>query len=156
MARKAYRAERGIAIGPYSHAVEAGELVFLSGQTPLDPDTGVLVEGGIGEQTAQCLANLKAVLATAGLGFEHVVKVNVFLTDMANFNAMNRIYRDAFQEPYPARSTVGVAALPAGAAIEIEMIARAPARSVASPRPAPKTRKRATSAVKNPRKRERR
>lgn len=124
--RKAYRAERGVAIGPYSHAVDAGELVFLSGQTPLDPDTGRLVAGDIGEQTAQCLANLRAVLHAAGLGFQHVVKVNVFLTDMATFEAMNRVYHDAFQEPYPARSTVGVAALPAGAAVEVEMIARRP------------------------------
>jgi len=122
--RKAFTAEGAVAVGPYSHAVEAGELVFLSGQTPIDATTGKLVEGDICAQTEQCFKNLFQVLAAAGLTPEHVVKVNVFLTDMANFSAMNEVYKTQFSEPYPARTTIGVASLPLDAQIEMEMIAR--------------------------------
>lgn len=124
MTRKAYSAAGAATVGPYSHAVAAGEIVYLSGQTPLDPKTGKLVEGDVGAQTAQCFENLANVLAAAGLTLDDVVKVNVFLTDIGDFAAMNAVYATKFAAPYPARSTVGVAALPLGARVEIEMIAR--------------------------------
>ncbi|MCX7711424.1 MAG: RidA family protein [Clostridia bacterium] len=124
MLRKAYSAKGAVSVGPYSHAVEAGELVYLSGQTPIDSTTGKLVEGDIKAQTEQCFKNLFNVLEAAGLTPDHVVKVNVFLTDMNNFSAMNSIYEKQFSAPYPARTTIGVAALPLNAQVEIEMIAR--------------------------------
>lgn len=124
MPRDTIIAPGAAAVGPYSHAVRAGDLVFLSGQTPLDPETGKLVEGGIGAQAGRCLDNLFGVLAAAGLGPDDVVKVNVFLTDMADFAAMNEVYARRFARPYPARTTIGVAALPLGARIEIELVAR--------------------------------
>lgn len=124
MLRKAFTAEGAVAVGPYSHAVEAGELVFLSGQTPIEASTGKLVDGDISAQTERCFKNLFQVLAAAGLTPDHVVKVNVFLTDMANFSAMNEVYKTQFSEPYPARNTIGVASLPLGAQVEMEMIAR--------------------------------
>ena len=111
------------AVGPYSHAVEAGELVYLSGQAPLDPATGRLVDGDVTTQTERVFANLSAVLTAAGLTFDDVVKVNVYLTDLADFAAMNEVYAGVFAEPYPARSTVGVAGLPLGARVEIELVA---------------------------------
>jgi len=123
MVRKAVTAKGAISVGPYSHAVEAGELLYLSGQTPMDSQTGKLVEGGIGAQAEQCFKNLFHVLQAAGLSPSNVVKVNVFLQDMANFDAMNEVYAKQFTVPYPARTTIGVAALPLGAQIEIEMIA---------------------------------
>lgn len=127
MARKAVTSAQARAIGPYSHGVEGrGDLLFLSGQTPIDPATGALLDGDAAAQTAQCLANLGHVLAAAGLDFDAVVKVNVFLTDMGDFAAMNAVYERHFQAPYPARSTIGVAALPLGARVEIEMIAAPP------------------------------
>lgn len=124
MPRAAINPSEAIAVGPYSAAVDADGLLFLSGQTPLDPETGKLVAGGIREQTAQCLANLFAVLRAAGLTPDHVVKANVFLTDMNDFAAMNEVYRAQFAEPFPARTTIGVAALPLGAKVEIELVAR--------------------------------
>lgn len=124
MSRKAFNAEGAVAVGPYSHAVESGELVFLSGQTPIDSGTGKLVQGDIAAQTEQCFQNLFQVLASAGLTPDDVVKVNVFLTDMGNFEAMNKVYATKFASPYPARTTIGVASLPLGAQVEIEMIAR--------------------------------
>ena len=124
MTRKSFAAAGAATVGPYSHAVEAGDLVFVSGQTPLDPATGKLAEGGIAAKTQQCFKNLFAVLEAAGLKEENVVKVNVFLTDMANFAEMNAVYATKFSAPYPARSTVAVAALPLGAPVEIELIAR--------------------------------
>jgi 2-iminobutanoate/2-iminopropanoate deaminase len=111
-------------VGPYSHAVEAGELLFLSGQTPIDPATGQLVSGSIGTQTNQCLDNLFAVLTHRGLTADHVVSVQVFLTDMADFAAMNAAYAARFTAPYPARTTIGVASLPLGASVEIAMVAK--------------------------------
>ena len=128
MIREAVSAPGASAIGPYSHAVWAGKRLYLSGQTPLDPATGELVQGDIGAQTEQCFRNLFAVLQAAGLGANHVVKVNVYLVDMADFAAMNAMYATMFEQPYPARTTVAVAGLPRGARIEIEMIARRPAR----------------------------
>ena len=126
MPRKAYNAEGATAIGPYSHAVDAGKLVYLSGQTPIDSVTGQLKEGDIEAQTEQCFANLFAVLETAGLTPDDVIKVNVFLTDMNDFPAMNRVYENQFSKPFPARTTVAVLALPLGAKVEIEMIAERP------------------------------
>ena len=128
MSRKSFTAAGATAVGPYSHAVEAGDLVYLSGQTPLDSATGKLVEGDIAAQTEQCFKNLFAVLASAGLSEADVVKANVFLTDMGNFAAMNQVYATKFSAPYPARSTVAVAGLPLGAQVEIELIARRPAQ----------------------------
>jgi 2-iminobutanoate/2-iminopropanoate deaminase len=122
--RKPLSSPTAAAVGPYSHGIDADPLVFLSGQTPLDPETGALKEGGIGAQTAQCFDNLFSVLADADLGPEHVVKVNVYLTDMNDFGAMNEVYATRFEQPYPARTTVGIAALPLGAAVEIELVAR--------------------------------
>lgn len=124
MPRKTYSAPGAVAVGPYSHAVEAGDFVFLSGQTPLDPATKALVPGDVAAQTEQVFANLSAVLGAAGLTSDDVVKVNVFLTDMADFAAMNAVYAGKFSAPYPARSTIAVAGLPLGAKVEIEMIAR--------------------------------
>jgi 2-iminobutanoate/2-iminopropanoate deaminase len=112
------------AVGPYSQAVESGDHVFLSGQTPIDPATGRLVEGDVDAQAQRCFDNLEAVLAAAGLSAYDVVKVNVYLTSMDDFAAMNAVYAARFTEPYPARTTVAVAALPLGARIEIELVAR--------------------------------
>lgn len=124
MARKAFNSTGAIAVGPYSHAVESGDLIFFSGQTPIDSQTGKLVEGGIANQTEQCFKNLFNVLEATGLTPDDVEKVNVFLTDMSNFSAMNEVYSKQFSSPYPARTTIGVASLPLGAQVEIEMIAR--------------------------------
>jgi 2-iminobutanoate/2-iminopropanoate deaminase len=124
MGRKAFNAPGAVAVGPYSHAIESGDLIFLSGQTPIDSETGKLVEGDIAAQTAQCFKNLFKVLEAADLTPDHVEKVNVFLTDMNDFAAMNEVYSKQFSEPYPARTTIGVASLPLGAQVEIEMIAR--------------------------------
>ena len=124
MTRQAFNAAGAVAVGPYSHAVESGELVFLSGQTPIDSQTGKLVEGNIKDQTEQCFKNLFNVLASADLTPDNVEKVNVFLTDMKSFSEMNEVYSKQFRAPYPARTTIGVASLPLGAQVEIEMIAR--------------------------------
>jgi 2-iminobutanoate/2-iminopropanoate deaminase len=123
MARKTYASQGASVIGPYSQAVESGGLVYLSGQTPIDPATGALVPGGIAEQTTQVLKNLSAVLDAAGLSLDHAIKTTVFLTDMSNFAAMNLVYESFFASPYPARSTIGVQELPKGALVEIELIA---------------------------------
>jgi 2-iminobutanoate/2-iminopropanoate deaminase len=110
-------------IGPYSQGIRESNLIFLSGQTPLDPVSGLLVAGGIGEQTRQVMANLGAVLAAGGCTFRHVLKTNIYLTDMNDFAAVNEVYASYFDGVAPARTTIGVVALPKGAAIEIEMIA---------------------------------
>jgi 2-iminobutanoate/2-iminopropanoate deaminase len=110
-------------LGPYSPGIGAGDLVFISGQIGLDSATGKLVDGGVAAQAKQALENLKAVLAAAGLSFVHVVKTTIFLTDMGDFAAVNDVYKGYVMEPYPARSTIAVAALPAGAKVEIEMTA---------------------------------
>lgn len=111
------------AIGPYSQAIEANGMVFCSGQIPIDPATGVFVEGGIQEQTRQVLTNASQVLAAAGTDLSHVVKTTVFLSDMANFVAMNEVYAQFFSQPFPARSAVAVKDLPKGALVEIEVLA---------------------------------
>jgi 2-iminobutanoate/2-iminopropanoate deaminase len=114
------------AIGPYSHAVSAGNLVFSSGQIPLDPKTGKLVADDIETQTRQVLANVAAVLSAAGVTLQQVVKSTVFLKDMADFPKMNALYETAFAPHKPARSTVQVAKLPLDARVEIEVIAYRP------------------------------
>lgn len=117
------------AIGPYSQAIIAGELVFCSGQIGLDPRTGVLVEGGVEEETRRVLENLSAVLGAAGASLGGVVRTTIFLTDLGDFAKVNAIYGAAFPAPHPARATVGVSALPKGARVEIDAIARLPERS---------------------------
>jgi len=111
------------ALGPYSAAVVVGPFAYASGQTGIDPATGELVPGGVEAQTRQVLRNLAAVLEAAGSSFSDVIKTTVFLADMADFPAMNAIYAEHFTEPYPARSTVQVAALPKAGAVEIEAVA---------------------------------
>ncbi len=111
------------AIGPYSQAIVAGELVFLSGQIGIDPATGELVPGGTKAEAERVMQNLEGVLVAAGLSFEAVVRTTIYLVDLADFAAVNEIYGRRFTEPYPARATVGVAALPRGARIEIDAVA---------------------------------
>jgi len=123
MVKKAITTPKGKVIGPYSMAIEAGDLVFVSGQIPLDAATGKLVEGDVSAQARQSLENLRAILEAAGLSFGHVVKTTIFLTSMADFAAVNEVYKTFVGEPYPARSTIAVAALPMGAKVEIEMVA---------------------------------
>lgn len=112
------------AIGPYSQAIVVGPLLFCSGQIPLDPATGTIVEGGIAEQTRRVLDNVGAVLAVAGVSFDAVVKTTVFLADLAEFSAMNEVYGEYFTAPAPARSTVQAARLPRDVRVEIEVIAQ--------------------------------
>ena len=116
------------AIGPYSQAIRSGDLVFLSGQIPLDPATGELVSGGIEEQTRRVMNNLGAVLTAAGASFENVVKTTIYLADLSDFGAVNGVYASYFGQPAPARATVQVAALPKGARVEIDATARVPSR----------------------------
>lgn len=111
------------AIGPYSQAVRVGNTVYLSGQTPIDPGTGELVEGDIGTQARQVFENLKAVLAAAQLSFDNVARVGIYLTDLGNFAAVNEVMKQYFKEPYPARSTIGVAALPRASQVEVDLVA---------------------------------
>ena len=111
------------AIGPYSQAIRVGNLVYTSGQIPIDPATGVFAEGGIKEQTRQSLLNVKAILEEAGLTMGDVVKTTVFIADMNDFADMNAVYGEFFTEPYPARSAVAVKTLPKGALVEIEVVA---------------------------------
>jgi 2-iminobutanoate/2-iminopropanoate deaminase len=112
------------AIGPYSQAIRSGDLIFLSGQIPLDPATGELVRGTIEAEVTRVLDNIQAVLQASGAGLADVVRTTVYLTDMADFQAMNGIYAKVFGEARPARSTVQVAGLPRGARVEIDVIAR--------------------------------
>ena len=111
------------AIGPYSQAVRAGSLLFVSGQIPIDPLTGSLVEGDIAAQTRRVLQNVGAILEAAGASFGHVVRTTVFLADMNDFAAMNEVYASCFTSPAPARATVQVARLPKDARVEIDVIA---------------------------------
>lgn len=111
------------AVGPYSQGIGFGQFVFCSGQAALDPATSKLIEGDVQAQTRRVMENLRAVLAAGGSDFDHVLKSTVFLTDMANFRAMNEVYGGYFTGDPPARSTVGVKELPLGALVEIEMIA---------------------------------
>lgn len=124
MAKQAVASPRAPrAIGPYSAALRAGQLLFVSGQVPIDPDTGAMVEGDIAAMTRRVLQNVGALLDAAGLTYAHVVRTTVFLADMNDFGAMNEVYRTFFSEPYPARSTVQAARLPRDARIEIDLIA---------------------------------
>jgi len=123
MPRKAITSKKISSVGPYSHGIDSNGLIFLSGQIPLDPNTGKLIEGDIAAQTKQCFDNAIGVLEEAGLGLDDVVKVTVYLTDMNDFSVMNDVYKKQFSEPYPARTTIGVVSLPLGAKVEIEMIA---------------------------------
>jgi 2-iminobutanoate/2-iminopropanoate deaminase len=123
MPKRAITTPKGKVIGPYSMAIGAGDLVFISGQIPLDAATGKLVEGDVSAQARQSLENVKAILDAAGLSFAHVAKTTIFLTSITDFAAVNEVYKAYVGEPYPARSTIAVAALPMGAKVEIEMIA---------------------------------
>lgn len=123
MPRTAVTSDHGVSVGPYSHAVEAGQFVFLSGQSPVDPATETLVDGDIAAQTRRCMDNLMEVLDAAGLSADDVVKCNIYLTDMDDFAAMNAAYATYFSEPRPARTTVAVAGLPLDARVEIELVA---------------------------------
>lgn len=111
------------AIGPYSQAIEANGLIFCSGQLPIDPVTGNIVSGGIKEQTKQALSNVKAILEEAGLSIHAVVKTMVLLSDINDFAAMNEVYAEVFEAPFPARSAFAVKDLPKGALVEIEVVA---------------------------------
>ena len=111
------------AIGPYSQAIQVGNIIYTSGQIPIDPATGSFVEGGVKEQTRQSLLNVKAILEEVGLTMGNVVKTTVFMVDMNDFADMNAVYAEFFTEPYPARSAVAVKTLPKGALVEIEVVA---------------------------------
>ena len=111
------------AIGPYSQTIEVNGFIFASGQIPIDPATGEFVKGGIKEQTRQSLLNAKSILIAAGTDLNRVVKTTVFLSDMANFTAMNEVYSTFFEQPFPARSAVAVKDLPKGALVEVEVLA---------------------------------
>jgi len=111
------------AIGPYSQAIEVNGFIFASGQIPLDPATGNIVEGGIKEQTKQALTNASKIMEVAGLSMANVIKTTVFMADMNDFAAMNEVYATFFSEPYPARSAVAVKALPKGVLVEVECVA---------------------------------
>jgi 2-iminobutanoate/2-iminopropanoate deaminase len=114
------------AVGPYTHAVVSNGLVFCSGQVPIDPGTGKLVEGSIGEQTKQCLENLSVVAAAAGAQLSDAVRMGIYVTDMSTFKDVNEAYGSYFESDPPARSTVGVAALPLGAQVEIDGVIALP------------------------------
>ena len=111
------------AIGPYSQAIRLGDFVFISGQLPVDVSTGNLVEDDIKLQTKQCLKNIEAILNEINLNLSHVLRTTVYMSDLNEFNEMNEVYASCFEEPYPSRSTVQVAALPKGAKVEIEVMA---------------------------------
>ena len=113
------------AIGPYSQAIRTGNIVFVSGQLPINPATGTFPEGGIKEQTRQSLLNARAILQSEGLDLNNVVKTTVLLSDIANFGPMNEVYAEFFSQPFPARSAFAVRDLPKGALVEIELIAEA-------------------------------
>jgi 2-iminobutanoate/2-iminopropanoate deaminase len=110
------------AVGPYVHAVRAGDLLFCSGQIPLDPRTGDLVAGGIAEQTGRCLENLAAVCAAAGTTLGNAIKLTIYVTDIAKFPEVNEVYASFFERDPPARVTVGIAGLPKGAEVEIDAV----------------------------------
>ena len=114
------------AAGPYSHAVKSGGLVFLSGQVPIDPDSGGLVEGDVGAQTSRCLDNLAVVAAAAGASLADAVRCGIYVTDISTFKQVNEAYGAYFESEPPARTTIGVAALPLGAAVEIDAILALP------------------------------
>ena len=110
------------AIGPYSQAVKAGGLMFISGQIPLNPETGDIVSGSIEDEANQVLQNIKSICEAAGHGMEDIVKITIFLTDLGNFATVNEVMKKHFSEPYPARATVEISGLPLGVNVEIEAI----------------------------------
>src|SRR5438552_18896638 len=112
-------------VGPFSQAIEVGGFIYFSGQVGQDPATGKVVEGGIAAETERVFQNLSAVLKAAGKSFDHVVRAGVYLTSISNFAAMNGIYAKHFSQPFPARTTIGVAALPLGACVEIDLVVKA-------------------------------
>jgi 2-iminobutanoate/2-iminopropanoate deaminase len=124
MSKKVFKTPDAVIVGPYSQAVESGNLIYFSGQIPVDSNTGKLVEGDITAQTEQCFKNLLNILTFAGLTTDNIVKVTVFLADINNYAAVNTVYAKYFNPPYPARTAVAVAALPLGAEVEIEVIAQ--------------------------------
>lgn len=124
MTKKIFAPKGAAIVGPYSPAVEAGELIYFSGQIPIDPSTGKITEGDIKIQTQQCLKNLSAVLEAAGVNPDSVVKTTIYLTDMNDYAAINEIYGQYFQAPYPARTAIAVCALPLASKVEIEVIAK--------------------------------
>lgn len=124
MIKKVFVPKDVVVVGPYSPAVEAGNLIYFSGQIPLDPKTGKLVEGDISVQAEQCFKNLLNVLSAVNMTTDNIVKSTVYLTDMKNFAAVNEVYAKFFNSPYPARTAIGVASLPLGATVEIEVIAQ--------------------------------
>ena len=111
------------AIGPYSQAIRTNHLLFISGQIPLDPETGTMLEGTIGEQTSRVMKNIKAIVEEAGGTIDSIVKTTIFLTDLTDFQEVNTVYGSFFTDPPPARATIQVAALPLGAGVEIEAVA---------------------------------
>ncbi len=124
MTKKVIQTEKAPkAVGPYSQAVDMGSMIFCSGQIAIDPSNNEVLKGSVKEQTTQVMKNIGAVLQSAGLNFNNVIKTTIFLTDMNDFATVNEIYASCFQEPFPARSTVAVAALPKGVNVEIEVIA---------------------------------
>lgn len=123
MKKQIATADAPAAIGPYSQAITAGNMIFVSGQLPVDPATGKIVPGDAKAQAVQSCKNVVAILKAAGAGVENVVKTTVFITDMADFPLVNEIYKDVFKEPFPARSCVAVKALPLNALVEMELIA---------------------------------
>ena len=112
-------------VGPFSQAIEVGGFIYFSGQVGQDPTTGKVVAGGITAETERIFQNLSAVLKAAGKGFDDVVRVGVFLTSMSDYIAMNNIYAKYFRQPFPARTTIGVASLPLGACVEIDLVVKA-------------------------------
>jgi len=112
-------------VGPFSQAIKVGGFIYFSGQIGQDPTTGKLVAGGIAAETERLFQNLSAVLKAAGKSFDHVVRAGVYLTSMSDFSAMNGIYAKYFSQPFPARTTIGVAALPLGACVEVDLVVKA-------------------------------
>lgn len=123
MTKKVFIPKGAAIVGPYSPAVEAGNLIYFSGQIPIDSTTGKIVEGDIKAQTQQCFINLSSVLEAAGVTSDNVVKTTVYLTDMKDYAVVNEIYGEYFKAPYPARTAIAVCALPLGSKVEIEVVA---------------------------------
>ena len=123
MTKKTFIPKGAVIVGPYSPAVEAGNLIYFSGQIPIDSATGKIIDGDVKAQTQQCLKNLSSVLEAAGVTSDNVVKATVYLTDMADYAVVNEVYGEYFKAPYPARTAIAVAALPLGSKVEIEVIA---------------------------------
>lgn len=124
MTKKTFVPEGTVVVGPYSPAVEAGDLVYFSGQIPIDSATGKIIEGDIKAQTLQCLKNLSVVLKAAGVSSDDVVKTTIYLTDMNDYSLINEVYGEYFKSPYPARTAIAVSALPLGSKVEIDVIAK--------------------------------